>query len=679
MLRRGSGKSISFCDDFIQRSFFHVGRGLIPVLAMLLLASPQLAFAQGSVAVTVHPRTLEIAEGDATGRDYTVVLDAEPAKNVTLTVVGAATDSGEIRVSSTTDTTLDDTSVVLVFTAPDTPGDTTTGTWSTAQTVTVTAQEDDDASSETMTLTHTAAIGEDAVTVSNVTVRVTVNDNDVANKGVTVTPLTLEVDEAGDNGTYNVSLGTEPTAPVTVDIGGLSEEVSVSPSRLIFMPEEWTSTQQLPVKVYAGEDADAVNDSVTLTHTVRGGDYTGEFASSVEVTVDDNDDEEAVSVTATPATLEVAVRASGRYTVQLSRPPTRTVTVRVSETSAHMSVSPSSLSFTPTSWAAKPVTVSVLAGATNNDTADITHTIDTTAEEYEAATVNNVTVTFSDEARGVSLPRSITVDEGESRTYRVTLTPALTAGQTETVTVAGFSGTDLIVDPSSLAFDFDNDVTYFDVMVTANEDADAVQDTVTLTHSIGDAIVRNRMMQVTVRENDSRGVTVTPTSLEVNEGSNGTYTVNLDSEPAGDVTVSVSGASGDVTVDPAQLNFTTTDWFEAKPITVSAADDEDGQPDPAVTLRHTVRGADYASTRAANVTVTIQEDEMPGITVDATALEAALPLDEGAKATYTVALTSQPTGSVTVMVRGQSGDVTATPSRLTFTTSNWHDPQEVEV
>ena len=65
--------------------------------------------------------------------------------------------------------------------------------------------------------------------------------------------------------------------------------------------------------------------------------------------------------------------------------------------------------------------------------------------------------------------------------------------------------------------------------------------------------------------------------------------------------------------------------------------------------------------RADNVTVTVQGKDSRGITVDTTALVAALPLAEGAKAKYTVALDSQPTGTVTVMVRGQSGDVTVNP------------------
>ena len=339
MLRRDASKSISFCGDFSQRNSLRAGGLFLPFLVLMLLATPQLALGQ-SLAVTVHPRTLSIAEG---GSDtYTVVLDAEPAEDVTLTVVGAMTEGGDITVRSATDTTGDDTSVVLIFTAPSDPGG-DDGNWDTEQTVTVDAAEDDDAASETMTLTHTATVGEDAASLSRVSVRVTVNDNDVDDRGVTVDPTTLEVDEAGESMTYSVSLGTRPTAPVTVEVGGESGEVAVSPSRLIFMPEEWTDTQELEVKVFAGEDADAVNDEATITHIVRGGDYTGQFASSVVVTVDDNDD--PVSATVSPDELTVAVGARGTYAVQLSAQPTRTVTIRVSETSGPCDCEPLDFEF----------------------------------------------------------------------------------------------------------------------------------------------------------------------------------------------------------------------------------------------------------------------------------------------------------------------------------------------
>ena len=79
-------------------------------------------------------------------------------------------------------------------------------------------------------------------------------------------------------------LSTKPTDTVTVDVGGASGEITVSPSRLFFTPINWATPQT--VTVYAGVDFDAEPDTATLTHTLRGGDYTGVPAESVEVAVD---------------------------------------------------------------------------------------------------------------------------------------------------------------------------------------------------------------------------------------------------------------------------------------------------------------------------------------------------------------------------------------------------------
>ena len=101
MLRRDAGKSISICYGFGTRNFFHLGRGFLPLLAVMLLAAPQLAFAQDSLAVTVNPRVLRVTEDQgqpgtpplniADGSEtetYTVVLDSRPAEDVKVTVVG---------------------------------------------------------------------------------------------------------------------------------------------------------------------------------------------------------------------------------------------------------------------------------------------------------------------------------------------------------------------------------------------------------------------------------------------------------------------------------------------------------------------------------------------------------------------------------------------------------------
>ena len=69
MLRRDAGKSVSICDGFRKRDFFHMGRGFLPLLAVMFLAVPQLAVAQGNLAATVDPRSLEITETSEWERD----------------------------------------------------------------------------------------------------------------------------------------------------------------------------------------------------------------------------------------------------------------------------------------------------------------------------------------------------------------------------------------------------------------------------------------------------------------------------------------------------------------------------------------------------------------------------------------------------------------------------------
>ena len=272
---------------------------------------------------------------------------------------------------------------------------------------------------------------------------------------------------------------------------------------------------------------------------------------------------------------------------------------------------------------------------------------------------------------GVRLSRnSLTVNEGTSSAYTVRLSSP--AGVTVNLTS---SDPDLTLDKYVLTFTTDDYNTAQTVMVTAAEDDDGVSETPTVAHTINDATVAGGILRVTVSENDQKGVELDQTSLAVAEGASATYTIRLKTEPTDNVTVTITGASGDVTVDPSQRTFTSDDWFQAKEVVVSAAEDPDGEPDAAVTLRHTVRGGDYHNQRVDTVRVTITEDETLGVIASTDSLM----IMEGDTGTYTVKLESQPTGTVTVMVRADSGDVTVTPSRLIFTTGNWDSSQTVEV
>ena len=81
--------------------------------------------------------------------------------------------------------------------------------------------------------------------------------------------------------------------------------------------------------------------------------------------------------------------------------------------------------------------------------------------------------------------------------------------------------TDVTVDPASLTFGTTTWSAAQTVTVSAAEDYDALQDTATVTHDPSGAdydSVSNADLPITVPENDSLGVTVSPRSLTVSRG-----------------------------------------------------------------------------------------------------------------------------------------------------------------
>ena len=117
---------------------------------------------------------------------------------------------------------------------------------------------------------------------------------------------------------------------------------------------------------------------------------------------------------------------------------------------------------------------------------------------------------------------------------------------------------------------------------------------------------------VTITDDDTRGVTLSAATLTVNEGSTGTYTVKLDSQPTASVTVTPSKTgSSDVTFAPASLTFLTSNWSATQTVTVTAAEDSDAA-DESATISHAVAGGDYGSVTAASVVVTVDDDETGG-------------------------------------------------------------------
>ena len=257
--------------------------------------------------------------------------------------------------------------------------------------------------------------------------------------------------------------------------------------------------------------------------------------------------------------------------------------------------------------------------------------VDSTGQRCGSTCV--VTATITDTDPGVTVSKTaLAVVEGDATgdSYTVVLNTQPTADVT--VTVAGHAGTDATPNPTTLTFTSMTWATAQTVAVTAGEDSDTVNDTVSLTHSSTstdsdyDAITIAGVV-VTVIDNDAGpGVTVSKTALTVTEEdvTGDSYTVILNTQPTADVTVTVAGHAGtDVTPTPATLTFTSTTWATAQTVTVTAGEDLD-EVDDRVWLSHsaTSTDSDYDAITIAGVAVTVADNDRPVVTVRANMAEA---------------------------------------------------------
>ena len=336
-----------------------------------------------------------------------------------------------------------------------------------------------------------------------------------------------------------------------------------------------------------------------------------------------------VTVSETALTVTEGDAAGAAYTVVLGARPTATVTVSVSGASGtDLTVSPASLTFTTTNWD-EPQTVTVTAAEDGDAVADEVVTLTHTARDggYDGLTAQVAVTIAENDTASDSIALSVNpaeVSEGVGATgAAVTVTAMLNAAPQPTdteVTISVVPGTAAADDFAAvtsfpltipaLATSGTADFTLKPVDDAVDEDDETV--TVTGTTAVAGLTVATPLPAVTITDDDTRGVAVSETALTVTEedAAGAGYTVVLESQPTGDVTVTVEGATGtDVRVSPSELTFTTVNWNQPQTVTVTAVEDADAEPDAVVTLTHGVTG--YGSvTEAASVAVTIAENDM---------------------------------------------------------------------
>ena len=430
---------------------------------------------------------------------------------------------------------------------------------------------------------------------ASVTVRQDTAAPTLSTATVSGTTLTLTYNEALDTGS---APGTGAFA-VTVDgsarsVNGVA--VSGSAVRLTLasavtagqtVTVSYTKPATNPIQDAAGNDAGnlsnrAVTDATPDTTAPALAAANPATVNGTLLTLTFN---EALDAGSVPAASAFTVRVAGA---------TRTVN------SVAVAGSTVTLTLASAAVAGQTVTVSYTAPGTNpiqdaagNDAGNLSNqavtnaTPDTTAPVLSTATVNGdaLTLTYGEALDTGSVPAA------GAFTVRV-------AGATRTVSSVSVAGSTVTLTLASAAV-AGQTVTVSYTAPGTNPIQDAAGN--------GAAALTNQ-----AATNVTPGIVLSVSTLTVAEGGNATYTVRLNTQPSGNVTVTVARTgSTDVSFDTSTasgvqttLAFTTGNWSAAQTVTVSAAADTDTTDDSA-TLTHTASGGGYGSlTASLAVTVT---------------------------------------------------------------------------
>ena len=656
--------------------------------------------------VTADPVTVTVTDDDATPGGVTLTVDTNGAADGTPDTVAEGAGATAVTVTATVNgsTRYGEAKTVTVSVADGTAASPADYAAVADFDIVIPANAAGHAGTFTITPVDDA-IDEPGETVSvagalsGVTVTpdtLTITDND-ATPTVTLAldPASIDESGAGNESTVTATLSGASSQAVTLTVSAtpvspaVAADFTLAGATLTIAAGRTASTGTVTVTA-ADNDVDADDKTVTVSATAAGGNGVA-APGAVTLTIED-DDERGVTVSAaedgvTVAEADSAATMDARedqatYTVALDSEPTGTVTVNLESGDTDVAtVAPAALTFTASDWAAKTVTVTAvdddLDNANGRRATRITHTVSAATTDYAAVTADPVAVTVTDDEAAPTLALVLTpasIDEsgaGNESTVTATLSGASSQAVTLTVAATPVSpavAADFTLAGATLTIAAGRTASTGTVTVTAvDNDVDAANRTVTVsaTAAGGNGVAAPDAVTLTIEDDDERGVTVTPGTLTLDEvddtqtagatENQDTYTVALDSQPTGTVTVNIESEDTDIaTVAPARLTFTTGNWSTAQGVTVTAvADDADNPGDRRTAdIAHTVSasGTDYALVTAAPVTVTVTDDDAaPGgvtLTVDTNGAAAGTPdtVAEGAGATA-VTVTATVNGS----------------------------------
>ena len=514
----------------------------------------------------------------------------------TVTVIPFSSDNGEGQVSPDT----------LSFTNKN---------WNTYQTLTITGV-DDNVTDGTQSYqidfqistedTKYSALSLSSLSVSN-------KDDEVA--GVEVGTISGNTTESGGTSTFTVKLNSQPEADVTISVSSSNtDEGTVNPSSMGFSSSNWNTSQTVTV-TGVDDSSDPVVDGntsykINLGNTLSSSTHYNDLKSgTLELS---NTDNESPGVTLSSSSLTTSENGTNAtFTVKLDQKTTSDVTINLqSDDPGEGTPSPSALTFTTSNYSsAQTITIQAVDDALFDDNQSYTialKTISGTGTAYDGFDPADVSVTNTDNesANDVGIvPNTSSISVSETGTID-SFTLKLKSEPTANVilSINSSNTAEGTVSPSSLLFSRNNWNTSQAVTVTGVDDYYDNGSTLfsiiigsPKTSDTNYSAKPSSTINATNVDNDTAGITIIASDNQTGEdGDNGTLLVLLNSQPFGDVILSVtSDNTSETNVNPDNLTFTTSNWNTSQTVTLIGVDDNDNDSNQSFNI--TVAGSSHTT------------------------------------------------------------------------------------
>ncbi len=661
----------------------------------------------GTAALTVTPATLTISDDDVASTGIELSLDPERVteqggqQTVTVTAMlnaGARTADTvvQVTVAGNTAAVVDDFAALTSF--PITiPANQTSGEAAFSLTpVNDTIAEGD----ETLQVSGTATGL--PVTPAALTIGDDDDDSDEPPKAllqVAIAAGTSPVNE-GDPATFILTRTEDATEALTVKVNVSETEDMISSSsegtsQVTFPAGASDTTLTVPtVEDSVEEEA----STITVTVTAGGGYNVGDPPFATVIATDDD----TRGVTLSKTELTVPEGGSNTYTVVLdSQPAVEQVTILVrvpAATDISVPQDQATLTFTPSNWN-QPQTVTVEAAhdpdAATDPAVVLTHTV--SGGDYQSVTAPDITVTITEDdtaSTGIELSPETASGAEEDGAFDIEIRAELNAATQTTDTsvtlmVTGgtaTAGTDYeAIGPLTITIPAEAIQGAATLTVTPVNDslAEGAETLVLTSTSPSGLEVTPATVTVTLLDDDEPEIALSVSPTQISEADETSAEISVAITNGGVFTedkavvltvaeTSTATRDDDYTLGGTEITILAGAATGKDTVSLTAVDDSIDEEDETLLITATLDGSAVGDAR----TVTISDDDTRGVTLSKTALT----VREGATASYTVALTSEPTTAVTVAVTVPAGSgLSVDRARLTFEAGNWSAPQSVKV